>query len=171
MNLTIGLTNQLWPVLHTGDGEVCGQNGEGIDKQVVLTIDAFLELLLGAILLAKETGALLDSLFVDAGSCGNHAGWIPLHLDGRGTHHQFACLYIAQVVVAFPGIVPTLELAIEEPLQRRVVHQFLFALQHLLACEYFECAKLILIEIVCIDLVDAEGSIAVASPSTTEIEF
>ena len=27
------------------------------------------------------------------------------------------------------------------------------------------------IEVVCIDLVDAEGSIAVASPSTTEIEF
>ena len=158
-------------MLHTGNGEVRGQNGEGIDQQVVLIVDTLLELLLGAILFAEETRALSDGFLVDAGSCGYHTGGIPLHLNRRGTHHQLARLHITQVVIALAGIVPTLQLTIEESLQGRVVHKFLFASQHLLARQNLECAQLIFIEVVGIDLVDTEGSIAIASPTTTEIEL
>ena len=56
-------------------------------------------------------------------------------------------------------------------MQCRVVHQFLFALQHLLAGKDFQCAQAILIKIVRINAVDTEGSVAVASPSATEIKF
>ena len=69
MNLAVSLANELWLMLHAGNGEVDGQDGEGIDQQIILTVDRFLELFLGTVALAEETRALGNGLLVDAGSC------------------------------------------------------------------------------------------------------
>ena len=74
-------------------------------------------------------------------------------------------------MVAVAGIVPLLQLTVEEALQGRVVHQLLLALEHLLTGEYLERTQAILIEIVRIHAVDAEGGIAVTSPAATQIEL
>ena len=55
-----------------------GQYGEWVDQQIVLSVDALLDLLLGAVLLAQETGALSQCLLVDLGSGRNYAGGVPL---------------------------------------------------------------------------------------------
>ena len=117
VNLAVGLTNELRLVLHAGNGEVNGQDGVGVDEQVVLTVDALFELLLGTVLLTEETGPLSQSLLVDAGTCRNDAGWVPLHQDRRGTNYQLASLHIPQVVVSASGIFPFLQLAVEESQQ------------------------------------------------------
>ena len=128
MDLSIGLTDQLRHMLHIRNGEVDGQDGVGVDKQVVLAVDGFLELLLGTVLLAEETGPFSKGLLVDAGTCRHHSGRIPLNMERRGADHEFACLHITQIVIASTGIVPLLELTVEESQQGRVVHQFLLAL-------------------------------------------
>ena len=69
VNLAIGITNQLRLVLYRWNGKVDGQDGEGVDQQVELSIDRFLNLLLGAILLAQETGALGQCLLVNLSAC------------------------------------------------------------------------------------------------------
>ena len=171
MDLAVVVENALRLVSDTGDGEVRGQDGVGVDKQIELTVDGLLSLLLRTVLFTEETGTLGDHLLVDAGACGHHAGRIPLYEDRRGADGQLSRPDVAQVVVAVAGIVPLLQLTVEEPLQRRVVHQFLLALQHLLAGQDLERAQTVLIEVVGIDAVDAQGSIAVASPSATEIQL
>ena len=171
MNLAIGLADQLRHVLHIRNGEVDRQDGVGVDEEVVLAVDGLLELLLGTVVLAEETGALVDDLLVDAGTCRHHAGWVPLYMEGGGADHELTRLHIPQIVVAATGIVPLLELTIEEAQQGRVVHQFLLALQHLLTGLYLEGAQTVLIEVVRVDLVDREGCVAVASPSATEVEL
>ena len=134
-------------------------------------IDRLLDLFLGAILFAEETGTLGDGLLVDAGTCRHDAGGIPLYLDARGADDEFTGLGAAQFVITAAGIVPLLELVVEEPQQRRVVGEFLFALQHLLTGEDLEGAQTVLIEVVGVDLIDTQGCIAVASPAPTEIEL
>ena len=171
MDLAIRLADELWLVFHAGNGEVDGQDGEGVDKQVEMGIDRLLDLFLGAILFTKETGALGDSLLVDAGTCRDDAGRVPLHLDAGGAYHQLARLGASQLVVTTTGIGPLLQLMVEETNQRRVVGEFLLALQHLLAGEDLEGAQAILIEVVGIDLVDTQGCIAVTAPAATEIEL
>ena len=74
-------------------------------------------------------------------------------------------------MIAQAGIVPFLQLSVEESHQGRVVHQFLLALQHLFAGHDLQRAQLIFIEVVRIDLVDAQGCIAVSAPAATEIEL
>ena len=135
MDLAVGLADELRLVPDAGDGEVDGQDGEGIDEQVVLAVNALLHLFLGTVLLTEETGALGDGLGIDPGSSRAYAGGVPLHLYGGGSYGQLAGFDITQVVVAVAGIVPLLQLTVEEPLQGGVVHQFLFALEHLLTRE------------------------------------
>ena len=116
------------------------QDGEGVDKQVVTVVDILFILLLRTVLLAEETRPLSHRLLVDLGSCGYHAGRIPLHLYVRGAERQFTGLHVAQILIAPAGVFPLLELTVEEAQQGRVVHQFLLALQHLLPGQYLERA-------------------------------
>ena len=111
-----------------------GQYGVGVYQQLVLSVYRFLDLLLRAVLLAQETGTLGQCLLVDLGARRHDARGVPLHLHGRCSHHQFAGLHVAQILVALAGIVPLLELAVKESHQWRVVDELLFALIHLLAC-------------------------------------
>ncbi len=171
MYLAIGLAYLLRLVLHRGDGKVDRQDGEGVYQQVVLVIDRFLKLLFRAILLAEETRALCHRLLIDTGSCRHHPGRVPLYLHARSTHYQLAGLYIAQVVVALSGIVPLLQLTIEEAQEGRILEEFKLAFQHLLTGQDFERAQAILIEIIGINLIDTQGCIAIASPTATEIEL
>ena len=169
--LAIVVTNALRLVPDAGNGEVDRQDGVGVHEQVEMAVDRFLRLFLRTVRLAEETRSLSEHLLVDAGTCGDDACRVPLYLYGRGSYGQLACLYVTQVLIAPTGIVPLLQLAVEEALQRGVVHQFLLALEHLLTGQDLECAQAILIEVVGVDAVDAECGIAVASPPPTEIEF
>ena len=135
MDLAVGLTDELRLVPDAGDGEVDGQDGEGIDEQVVLAVNALLRLFLGTVLLTEEAGTLRDGLGIDPSPCGTYARRVPLHLYGGGAYGQLTGFDIAQVVVTLAGIVPLLQLTVEEPLQGGVVHQFLLALEHLLTGE------------------------------------
>ena len=74
-------------------------------------------------------------------------------------------------MISLAGCLPLLQLTVEETLQRRVGHQFLLTLQHLLARCDFERAQTILIKVVGIDLVDTQSGIAITTPTTTQIEF
>ena len=69
MDLTVGLEDELWLVLHTGNGEVDGKDGEGVDEQVVTAVDALLHLFLRTVVLTEETGSLGDGLCIDLGTC------------------------------------------------------------------------------------------------------
>ena len=106
--LTVFVVNLLWLVLHAGNGEVDRQDGEGVHQQVILIVDVLLYLLLRAILLAEETGACCHRFLIDAGTCRDHTGRIPLYLHGGGSHRQLACLHIAQLTIALAGIIPLL---------------------------------------------------------------
>ena len=94
-----------------------------------------------------------------------------MYLYRRGAHGQFSRPDITKFVVAVSGIVPLLQLTVEEPLQWRVVHQFLLTLEHLLTGEDLKRTQAILIEIVCIDALDAEGRVTVTSPAATQVEL
>ena len=74
-------------------------------------------------------------------------------------------------MIALAGGLPLLQLTVEEPLQGRVGDEFLLALIHLLTSHNLQRAQTVLIEVVGIDLIDAEGRIAVAAPTPTEVEF
>ena len=39
MNFAIGMTDELWLVFYRWDGKVDGQDGEGVDQQIVLSVD------------------------------------------------------------------------------------------------------------------------------------
>ena len=56
-------------------------------------------------------------------------------------------------------------------MQRRVGHQLLLSLKHLLTRSYLERTQAVFIKIIGIDLVDAESRITIPTPTTTKIEF
>ena len=171
MDLSVAGADLLRLVLHTWDGEVDRQDGEGVHQQVVLVVDILLYLLLRTVLFTEETGACCHRLLVDAGSCRDDTGGIPLYLHGRGTDRQLTGLHVTQFPIAASGIVPFFQLTVEETQQWRIHYLFLTPLQHLLTCQDLKGAQLVFIEVVGVDLVDAEGCIAVSSPSATQIEF
>ena len=80
MDLTIVVVDLLRLMLHTGNRKVDRQDGEGVDEQVILTVDVLLHLFLRTILLTEETRSLGECLLVDAGSCRDHSGRVPLYL-------------------------------------------------------------------------------------------
>ena len=171
VNLAVGLADALRLMPHAGDGEVYRQDGVGVHEQVEVVVDRFLRLFLRTVLFAEETRPLGDHLLIDAGARRHDARRVPLYEYRRGSHRQLARLHVAQVVVTPAGVVPFLQLTVEEALQGGVVHQLLFALEHLLTGEDLQRAQAILVKIVRIHAVDAQGSVAVASPPATEVEL
>ena len=117
MDLTVTVADLLRLVLHTGNGEVDRQDGEGVHQQVILIADTLLYLFLRTVLFTEETGACCHRLLVDAGTRRDDAGRIPLYLHRGGTHSQLACLHVAQFPIAASGIVPFLQLTVEEAQQ------------------------------------------------------
>ena len=158
-------------MLHSRDGEVLRQDGERIDQEFVLSVNLLLDLFLRTVLFTEETGTGLNGFLVDAGSRRHHTGRIPLYLDARSAHRQLTGLYAPQILITLTGSLPLLQLTVEETLQRRVGHQFLLALIHLLTGQYLQRAQTVFIEVVGIDLIDTESSVTVAAPTPTEIEF
>ena len=68
MDLTIVVEYALRLMLDAWDGEVCRQDGVGVDEQVEMVVDGFLRLFFGPVLLAEEAGAFVDDLLFDAGT-------------------------------------------------------------------------------------------------------
>ena len=171
MYLAIRIKYSLGLVFKRRNGEVLLQNRERIHQQLILAIDFLLDLLLGTILLTKEARTFCDGLLVDLGTCGYHTSRVPLNLNAISPHHQLTRLGASQVMITLSGYLPLLQLTVKETLQRRVCHQFLLTLKHLLTCCNLKCAQAIFIEVVGIDLVDAKGRITVSSPTATQIEL
>ena len=80
MDLTIVVVDLLRLMLHTGNRKVDRQDGEGVDEQVIPTVDVLLHLFLRTILLTEEARSLGECLLVDTGSCRDHSGRVPLYL-------------------------------------------------------------------------------------------
>ena len=64
-----------------------------------------------------------------------------------------------------------LQLAVEETRDAAVFHNVGLAQQHVLACLQFHGAQTVLIQVVGVHLIHAEGCITVASPAAAEVEF
>ena len=171
VHLYIELFYALRLVARGGNGVVRRQNGEGIDQKLQVVVELLLDLFLRTVLLAEETGSFGYHLAVDAGSGRDHARWVPLHLQGEVLIAQLACLHISEVAVAQPCVVPFLQLAVEETLQAGVVHGVVLALAELLACQHFEGAQPVLIQVIGVHFLYAQGSIAVAAPSAAEVQL
>ena len=95
-------------------GKMEGQYGIRIDKQFIVTIENFCQLLLRPVLLTQETGTGGNGLLADGGSCGTDACRIKLHGKGRSTYIEFACLYKPQIAITLTGIRPQTQLPVEE---------------------------------------------------------
>ena len=113
----------LWLMTRQRNREVHGQDGVGVDKQFVACLPVaahhgFSELISRSVLGTEEAGSLIDSVCVDFCSGRNHAGRVPLHAQRRITCREFTRLNIGQVAIALIGIVPFLQLPVEEPCQR-----------------------------------------------------
>ena len=106
MNLAIGFEYALGLVFQRRDGKMLLQDRKGIYKQLILAVNLFLDLLLGTILLTKETRAFRNGLLIDFGTRRHHTGRIPLHLDAISSHHQFTRLGTTQVMVSLSGCFP-----------------------------------------------------------------
>lgn len=59
-----------------------GEDGEGVDKQMVAREDWHFELLARSIVVAEEAGTLRESLRVQFGQRGNGSGWVVLNGNG-----------------------------------------------------------------------------------------
>ena len=84
---------------------------------------------------------------------------------------ELAHLHMFQVAEAAACIFPHLQLAVEVPRHAAVLHDVFLALQHLLAGFQLHGAQAVLVEVVGIDALYAQGGIAVASPPAAQIQF
>ena len=120
VNLAIVHADALRTVRAQRNGEVLGHDREGVDEQREVLVHLLLHLLLRSVLLAEEAGALGDGLAVDVCACRDDACGVVLQLERNLAARQLARLHVAQVVEVLSGILPHLQLAVEEALQRTV---------------------------------------------------
>lgn len=76
-----------------------------------------------------------------------------------------------EVAEAVARIGPNLQLTVEETRDAAVFHNVGLALQQVLACLQFHGAQAVLIQVVGVHPLYAEGCIAVTSPAAAEVEF
>ena len=120
VNLAIVHADALRTVRAQRNGEVLRHDREGVDEQREVLVHLLLHLLLRSVLLAEEAGALGDGLAVDVCACRDDACGVELQLERNLAARQLARLHVAQVVEVLSGILPHLQLAVEEALQRTV---------------------------------------------------
>ena len=98
------------------DGKMRWQDGERVDKDVDFVVEGLDKLLLGAVFLTEETGALQEGFTVHLRPCGHDAGWVPLHRECHGVlvEWQLTGLDVVQVTVSLAGVGPPLQLAVEK---------------------------------------------------------
>ena len=145
--------------------------GEWIDKQGEVLVNMLLHLFGWAVLLAQETWTLGYSLLLDVGTSRHDACRIELQLERNLATSELARLHITKVVEVMSGIVPYFELSVEETLQRTVGSSVGVAGRHLLSGGDFESAQTVLVEVVGVLSFDAQGCIAIAVPTSAQIQF
>ena len=168
MHLAIILVDGLWLMLLGWYGEVDGQDREWIDQELESVVYLLSHLHLRSVLITEEARAFAQGLLIYLGSRAHDASWVPLELYQLG---ELLGLHMLEVTEAMAGILPFLQLAIEEARDATILHDVCLALEHLLASLQFHGAQAVLVEIVGIHTVNAQRGITVASPATTEIEF
>ena len=139
------------------DGKVDGQNGEGVDQQREVVVQAFGHLLLRTVVGAEEAGPMGYAAGIDARTGRDHAGRVELHLQQRVAATEAALLYMVEVAEALAGVAPELQLAVYEAVEFAAVALGL-AVQ-LLAGFELEGAQPVFIEIVGILAFYAEGGV------------
>ena len=85
-----------------------GQNREGVDQQLIQSINPAVHLLLRTVLGTQETGTLGNRLGVNLGTRRSNAGRIPLGHHGKGVGHQLTGLHTFQVTIALAYLLPNL---------------------------------------------------------------
>ena len=81
------------------------------------------------------------------------------------------CLHLLQVTIASSSVFPRLYLTVEESQDGAVGHDVLLAFSHLLTCGDLESAQAVFIQVVGVDFLYAQRGVAVASPSSAEVQF
>ena len=168
VHLAVVLVDELRLVLACRNGEVDWQNRERIHQEMEFLIYLLRHLFLRTVLVAKEARALAQGFLIYLGARTYDAGWVPLQFQLVG---ELAGFYVLEVAEAVAGICPHLQLAVEETRDAAVFHDVGLAQQHVLACLQFHGAQTVLIQVVGVHLLHAEGCITVASPTTAEVEF
>ena len=125
-------------------------------------------LFLRTVLVAKETRALAQGFLIYLGARTYDAGWVPLQFQLVG---ELTGFYMLEVAEAVARIGPNLQLTVEETRDTAVFHNVGLALQQVLTCLQFHGAQAVLIQVVGVHLLYAEGCIAVTSPAAAEVEF
>ena len=59
----------LWLMSSCGNGQMTGQDGEGIEQYFIMLLGGQRVLLFGSVVVAEETGPFADGLWVDACTC------------------------------------------------------------------------------------------------------
>ena len=75
------------------NGEMLRQDGVRVDKNLIMFFRHQFVLLLRAVDVAKEARTLADALLVNACTCRNDAGRIPLRSKRHFAKWQFFCLH------------------------------------------------------------------------------
>ena len=158
-------------MLTGGDGEVVRQNRERIDQQFKPSVQMFGDLFLRAVFAAQETWPFGQGLLADVGSCRYHPCWIILQRDAQRAHFHLSASGSLQVTVVVSCHFPQFHLPVEESQQCAVCHDVSLAGRHLLSCHQFHGAQLVFVEIVGIHLFRAQCGVAVAFPSSAEIQL
>ena len=151
--------------------EVHWQDGERVNQQFKLMVNDTLHLFCRTVLLTKETGPLTDGFSICLGTRGTDACRIPLNSQRDGVSHQFTCLDQFQVTITLTHIVPDLQLTVEITGQRSTAGSIAATTGLLLTGMQFHRAKTILVQIIGIDLVNGQGGIGIASPTTAQIQL
>ena len=111
VHLAIVLEDGLRLMLACRNREMYRKDRERIDQQVETFVYLLGHLYLRTVLLAEEAWTLIEGLLVYLGTCAHDAGRVPLQLEKVG---ESLALHVLQVAVAMAGILPSLQLAVEE---------------------------------------------------------
>ena len=171
VHLTIVRQYALRLVLACGNGEVHRQYRERIYQQLELLVKGLRHLLLRAVLRTEEARAVGDGRPVDFGSRADDSSRIELDFCRVFAYRKLTHLHILKFVVTLSGIVPFLQLAVEEPEQTAVAVAVVVMAVLQLACRNLQRAQAVLVEVVGVDLLDAQCMVAVATPSATEVQL
>ena len=172
-NLAHQQLERLWLVAAGRQGEVAGKDGEGVDQHFECAQHGQRALRGRTLFGAEEAGPLPDSLLVDACAGTHHAGRVELHFEHAALlHGQLAGLYLSlQVIEPCGHIGPLCELSGKEVADFGLVHLPVPDAHHGLAGMQLQCAQVVLVEVVAVELVEAEGRVRVSLPTAAQVQL
>ena len=153
------------------DGEMLGKNRIRIQQKVILLQHGEAFLLFWTVHIAKEARTALDGFWVNVCPCRDDACRIVLCHQTASIDVELADCYMSQLVVAFASSFPICQLRDEQGVCVLVRGTILPIFVQSATVDDFHRAQAVLINIVAIDFVRRQRCVAVAFPTTAEVQF